>query len=196
MFNVLLDELPEEYKGFRMNTDFRIGIMMMQAFNDPELTTLEQYATAADLLFGGCNDTLPDAQTAVQGIQYFLSGWYTDNDVKSGEKKPAMDYDMDQWRIFSAFLMEYKINLNTEKLHYWVFMALLTTLNECAFTNVVDFRMKKIDPKMKPEARHQMAEAKARYEIKEQETVTEKEEARKVREEFLAKTTIHKHEGK
>ena len=93
-----------------------------------------------------------------------MSGWYTDNPIKSKEEqKKDVDYDVDQWRIFSAFLTQFGINLNTVDMHFWVFMGLLSTLEECAFTRIVDIRTKKIDPKMKPSDKKALKEVKERY---------------------------------
>lgn len=194
MFNVMLDRLPTEYKGCRINSDFRIGIQVFQAINDSELSGMEQFNKSYELLFmdedeetgdavpfkdeNGMDIPLPDFQTAQEGIQWFLSGWYTDNPVSDGKKDSKdMDYDVDQWRIFSAFLTQFGINLNTVDMHFWVFMGLLSTLNECAFTRIVDIRTKKIDPKMKPSDKAEFKKVKERYaleEVEEQMTPQEK----------------------
>lgn len=180
MFNVMLDSLPTEYKGFPINNSFRIGIQIFQLLNDNEFSDSEKFYKAYDLLFldedketgesvpfkdeNGEEIPLPDIQTAQEGIQWFLSDWYTDNPIKSKEEtKKDMDYDIDQWRIFSAFLTQFGINLNTADMHFWVFIGLLSTLEECAFTRVLDIRTKKIDPKMKPSDKKSLKEVKERY---------------------------------
>ena len=100
----------------------------------------------ADLLFFELPGT---AQEITDGVQWFLGGWYTDNSEKSEkDSTPVMDWDMDQWRIYSAFRKQYGIDLNTVKIHFWVFMGLLTTLDECAFTRVADIRGKIVTGKM------------------------------------------------
>ena len=194
MFNVMLDRLPTEYKGYPINSDFRIGIQMFQALNDVELSDMEQVYKAYELLFmdedeetgepipfkdeSGAELPLPDIQTAQDGIQWFLSDWYTDNPVKSSrEEKKDMDYDVDQWRIFSAFLTQFGYNLNTIDMHFWVFMGLLSTLEECAFTRIVDIRTKPIDPKMAPSDKAELKKVKEHYaleEVEEQMTPQEK----------------------
>ena len=103
-----------------------------------------------------------------------------------------MDYDRDAWRIYSAFLSQYHIDLTKENLHYWCFMALLTTLGECAFTSVVDVRRKKFSSKMSGTERARLKEAKARYGLQPVETEAEKAEAEAIRADFLARTKIHK----
>lgn len=194
MFNVMLDRLPTEYNDFPINSDFRIGVQIFQALNDNELSDMEQFNKAYELLFmdedeetgdpvpfkdeNGIELPLPDIQEAQDGIHWFLSGWYTDNLVDDGKKqRKDMDYDVDQWRIFSAFLTQFGYNLNTIDIHFWVFMGLLSTLEECAFTRIVDIRTKKIDPKMKPSDKEELSKVKERYaleQVEEQMTPQEK----------------------
>lgn len=42
MFNILLDPLPTQYEGFPIDSDFQTGIQILQALEDPELTTQER----------------------------------------------------------------------------------------------------------------------------------------------------------
>lgn len=167
MFNILLDKLPTEYKGFPIETDFGIGIQIMQALENPDLSQQEQVGTALSLLYlqkdkEGNPLPLPDIQTAKDGLVWFLTDWNHDHNTKSDNVR-VTDYDMDQWRIYSAFRQHYGINLNTDNLHFWEFMGLLTTLPECAFTKVIDIRAKKITSKMGKEEREAYAKLKKVY---------------------------------
>lgn len=167
MFNVLLDPLPAEYKGFPIDPDFQVGIQIMQALEDGELTRQEGQAVALDLLFlqedqGGNPLPLPDAQTALEGLMWFLTGWNHDNNAR-GDKAKVTDYDIDQWRIYSAFRQHYGINLNRASMHFWEFMGLLTTLPECAYTRVIDIRAKKITPRMGKGEREAYTKLKETY---------------------------------
>lgn len=180
MFNVMLDRLPEEYKGYAINSSFRIGIQMFQIMNDSELSEMERFYKACELLFDvDGEEYFPDMKTMQDGIQWFLSGWYTDNPVNDEKKEyKDMDYDIDQWRIFSAFLTQFGINLNEVDMHFWVFMGLLSTLEECSFTRIVDIRTKKIDPKMKPSDKAELKKVKERYALEQvEEEMTPQEKA-------------------
>lgn len=155
MFNVLLDPLPTEYEGFPIDSDFQTGIQILQALEDEELTEQEQIGVALSLLFlqedkDGNLLPIPDAQTAVEGLVWFLTDWNHDKN-KAEDKEKVTDYDIDQWRIYSAFRKHYGINLNTDKLHFWEFMGLLSTLPECAYTQVIDIRAKKLSKLSKGE---------------------------------------------
>jgi len=190
MYNVLIQGLPEEYEDFSVNTDFETGIMIMQVLADTELSEFEQQYTAIRLLFDEL-EMPEDFETAISAVQWFLTGWNHDNH-SSGKKQEAvvMDMDVDQWRIYSAFRAQYQINLLEEELHFWEFMALLTTLEECSFTRVVDIRGKKEHAKMSSEERKALKQAKKIYAIK-----TEKKENKiltKAEEEFLKYATIKK----
>lgn len=184
MFNVLLDALPTEYEGFLIDPDFQVGIQIMQVLEDEELTQQEQIGTALSLLFltedeEGNPLPIPDFQTAMDGLKWFLFGWRHDKILDEKNDMKVTDYDIDQWRIYSAFRQQYGINLNTEKLHFWEFMGLLTTLPpECAYRQVIDIRCKKITPKMNPKEKKALKEAKKIYAldvIEEELTDSEKE---------------------
>lgn len=155
MFNIMLDKLPTEYEGFPIDSDFQTGIQIMQALEDEELTEQEQIWIALSLLFlqedkDGNPLPFPDEQTAVEGLMWFLTNWNHDHNTKT-DKTRVTDYDIDQWRIYSAFRKHYGINLNTDKLHFWEFMGLLSTLPECAYTQVIDIRTKKLSKLSKGE---------------------------------------------
>lgn len=167
MFNVLLDPLPTEYEGFQIDSEFQVGIQIMQVLEDKSLTKQEQMGVALSLLFLQEDDLgiplpLPDVKTAADGLVWFLTGWNHDHNSKN-DKTKVTDYDIDQWRIYSAFRQHYGINLNTDKLHFWEFMGLLTTLPECAYTRVIDIRSKKITGKMGKAEREAYTELKMVY---------------------------------
>ena len=188
MFNVLLDKLPTEYEGFQIDSDFQTGIQIMQALEDEELSQQEQIGTALSLLFlqedkDGNSLQLPDAQTAVEGLVWFLTDWNHDNNKKT-DKTRVTDYDIDQWRIYSAFRQHYGVNLNTDKLHFWEFMGLLTTLPECAYTRVIDIREKKITSKMGKDERKAYTELKKVYALDQPKEVEYTDSQKKAIDEF------------
>lgn len=211
MFNILLDLLPTEYKGFPIDSDFQIGIQIMQALEDEELTQQEQIETALSLLFlhkdkEGNPLSLPDVQTAVDGLMWFLFGWNHDNNLKSGGEK-VTDWYIDQWRIYSAFRQQYGINLNDlgmhcvgykisnnkkiypiykeNKLHFWEFMALLTTLpDDCSYARIADIRAKKITSKMSKEERETYEKLKNIYSLKQSKIVKYNDDQKKAIDEY------------
>lgn len=177
MFNVMLDELPDMWEGFPIDTDFRIGVQISQIMEDKDLSDNEKWGTSAELLFRGIR---PDPQYYSDAILWFLQEWNHDNNKKAKDRTRVLDYDIDQWRLYSAFKAQYGIDLNTVNMHYWQFMGMLTTLNECAFTRVVDVRLKKLRSNMTKEEKQILIDQKTIYGFEQlQEQISEDEKVKK-----------------
>lgn len=187
-YNVILDDLPEKWHGYRISTDFRVGIQIVQLLEDTEFSQIERLAYAAELLF----EEMPEnIEECVQGIMWFLSAWNWDRKPKEKQDDIiVMDYDIDQWRIYAAFRRQYGINLNCAELHFWEFMGLLGNLEECKFTRVMDIRAMEIDPKMTAEQKTAIKAAKKIYHIDREEP--EEDEVSPAREEFLMFAGLNK----
>lgn len=185
MFNILLDDYPTKWNEYEVDTDFRIGIMLSMAMTDKELSDMEKVAIIASLLF---KDDFPEDSIQIsECAQWFLNEWTHDNH-KKGSSKEVMDFDADQGRIYSAFLSQYRIDLNTERMHFWKFMHLLTNLDECNFTRVVDIRNKDMNSKMTTEERKYYAKAKRTYAINKEDakSAEDKEAENEVTNTFLS----------
>ena len=165
MFNVLLDELPEEWHGYPIDSNFRTGIMISKALVDEDLSDMESFYTAADLLFP---ERMPPVEEIGKGIKWYLTEYNHDNHVDNDEKDvtPIFDYDLDQWRVYAAFKSQYGIDLNTVDMHWFVFMGLLGNLQECTLTRVMNTRARKITSKMGPAERRALERAKKAFAIK------------------------------
>lgn len=184
MFNILLDEKPTTWNGYPINTDFRVGIQIMQITYDNELSDGEKMALIVDLLFSGIKPTTPEE--LAECLNWYLQGWLMDKNPKGKQGPRVLDFDVDQWRIYSAFMSQYHINLNTADLHYWEFMGLLSTLDECAFTRIADIRSKKIDAKMSKEEKKALAEVKKIYALEETEKIDNQHEVDEAVARFMA----------
>lgn len=190
MFNILLDSLPTEWNGYQIDSDFQIGIMITQCMRDESLNNLEKIHAATNLLFGEESENYPkNYEDILEALEWFLNGWIADNvctEKKSINKKSeveTMDFDADQWRIYAAFKEQYGIDLNTiEHLHFWTFMGLLTSLEECTLTRVISIREKKIDSKMSKEEKTFWKKAKELFKIRKTEDFEESEEEKEERQ--------------
>lgn len=165
MYNVMLDPLPSDWNGYQIDSDFRTGIQLCMALEDRSLSDMEKAAASAELLFPLIQ---PEIQDILEATEWFLSGWNLDNIQKNNNTIRILDFNIDQWRIYSAFTHQYGIDLHTADLHYWQFMGLLTTLEECAFTRVIDIRQKKIKNKMSKEEKEAIIKAKQMYSLGDQ----------------------------
>ena len=178
MYNILLDPLPKDWNGYPIDTDFQIGIMISQCLTDDSLSDLEKFYVAAWLLFP--TDCRPDNAGIGKAINWYMTDFLHDNYPEKKRNDVVMDWDIDQWRIYAAFWAQYHIDLNRTRMHWFQFMGLLTNLEECAFTRVMDIRQKEITSKMSPEEKKVYRNAKKIYENKppKDDTITPEEQAR------------------
>lgn len=178
MYNILLDPLPKDWNGYPIDTDYQTGIMISQCLADESLSDVEKFYIAAWLLFP--TDSKPDNEGIGKAINWYMTDFLHDNYPEKKRNDVVMDWDIDQWRIYAAFWAQYHIDLNRTRMHWFQFMGLLTNLEECAFTRVMDIRQKEITGKMSPEEKKLYRDAKKIYEIKppKDDRITPEEQAR------------------
>lgn len=177
MLNVLLDELPDGFECssgnfYRLDFDFRVGVQVNLCLEDDELSETEKQRVVCELIYAESEGPLT-AEDHVEVVEYYLNGWNHDKPGKR-ERRRLMDFDADQWRIYAAFLSQYRIDLNSVDMHYWAFMGLLTSLDECSYTRVIDVRRRPVENDMDKKAKRALMEAKEMYELRQ---TTTREEA-------------------
>lgn len=143
MHNLILDKLPDNYKGYLIRSDFRIGLQICSCLKDFKLNKDEQSSICFKLLYG---NSLPPIKIAVDGLIWFLNlGEIPDEkETKYSIGKDVMDFDIDSTRIFSGFMSTFGINLNTVKMHWFEFRYLLFELRDCYMSDIVEIRQKDI----------------------------------------------------
>ena len=135
MSNILIDLLPSKVKidgtEYNINSNFRTSVLFSLLMEDEELTEKEKINQALELYY----PIIPHNKIeAVEKIKWFYSCG-KDNDTKPAGKKgnseKILDYEEDAKYIYSAFLSQYRIDLqDIEYLHWWKFKALLDSLGE------------------------------------------------------------------
>lgn len=172
--NVLLEALPKEWNGYIINTDFRVGIRISLALEDPDLFEEERWQIIALLLFQSEDGTMrecpQDPAEFTELLTWFLSGWNMDGKPSTKSRQKLVDYNVDQWRIFADFRQIYGIDLSKEKMHFWAFCGLLWSLpaRQSSFLQVIEIRKKKPGPKASAEERKAIAEAHRIYGLEQQ----------------------------
>ena len=169
----VLDGYPDEYKGYLIRTDFRIGMQICMCLADESLEQDERIITAVMLLFG---NGVPPVETAIEGLNWFLnagkepvkkpgiSGKESDSQSDSHSEE-YFDFSVDADRIMTAFLRRYNVDLVKENLHWFKFLAMLGDVGQCAFTDVVGIRKKSITSNMSAEYRATLSELKKQYSL-------------------------------
>lgn len=136
MFNMLLDRLPEDYNGYLIRTDYRIGIQIHLALEDPNLSERDRAWVALTLLYGA---GMPPLNTALDGLVWFLRCG-DEKEMEPGGKR-LMWFDFDSARLYSSFRQTFGIELHKVRLHWFEFMSMLESLNEdSALSHAIQIR--------------------------------------------------------
>lgn len=163
MFNILQDGFPTEYEGYLIRTDFRVGIEIsnmlasVSACDDEEKS--EVYMECLYLLMGTAALYVTDEEP-LKVLSWFLNGGKTNKPKKKSKRIESIggrigemdenesdfesdilyDFIQDSEKIYSAFYSRYKIDLDKEEMHWFKFLALLSDLRDCSFTDVMGYR--------------------------------------------------------
>lgn len=164
MYNVMLDGFPDEYEGYLIRTDFRIGMQISEALNDVNLAEPEKRITALHLLYG--NIIPSDSELAENGLRWFMSGDDPDDEHVPDGKPPTFDFEQDNRLVYSAFRARYGIDLTRERLHWFAFLAMLGDLGGCSLSDIIGIRGTDL-AKLGEAQRNEFAKMQARYRIKE-----------------------------
>lgn len=162
MSSILLEDLPEEYSGYLIRTDYRIGIQIEEIMGNEDLDFIDRYAQAFDLLYG---NGVPEFDIAYKGLCWFMSGGVeptetvqtaqdiesdehsddtedsqTSDDSSKGVSVQEYDFEFDSGRIYSGFRKCFNMDISRMKMHWFEFLFMLGDLSDCAFTQVIECR--------------------------------------------------------
>lgn len=153
MYNLLLDRLPTEYMGYLIRTDYRIGIQIMQALDNIDLSDEDRTLNALYLLYG--NGIPDDISVALNGLRWFLScGTWGSSDLSadfesvdeardnlvSNNNEIAFDFDIDSAMIYSAMFSQYGIEIDKEHIHWFKFMSMFKSLKDTQLNEIMYYR--------------------------------------------------------
>lgn len=188
--NILIDKLPTTVLiddiEYEINTDFRVSILFSIAMSDNELSDEEKCETAIRLYY----KVVPhDLQKAIEQILLFYNCNKQANNTteSSGEiKEKVFDYEIDANYIYSAFLTQYNIDLNSiDYLHWFKFKALFDSLDEnLMLCKIIKYRSIDLNKIKDKEEKNYYKKMKETYAIKEEISQEELEELQEL-EKFL-----------
>lgn len=181
--NLLVDDLKQIIKSrikIDFNTDFRICIMFELLMQD---NTIQQEAkiNQALTLFYPSRAQIKDINKAINDILWFYAcGKKEEINTKESEgnnTKQIYSYEFDDEYIYSAFMEQYKIDLNSiEYLHWWKFKALFNSLNENThFAKIMGYRAMNISKIKDKEMKSYYKKMQKLYSLPDMRTPEEKE---------------------
>lgn len=176
--NLLIDGAPKEiYIGnlkYKINYDFRYGLLFEQLMNDKTISDAEKLNLAVKLYLD--NQYVEDYPEAIsQVFNFYLCNEH--KKIKDTKKQsPVFSYEEDAGLIFAAFKEIYNIDLVDDRIHWWKFRALFNALpDNCQFRKVIGYRSIEINSDMLPSERKFYKEMKSLYALEDTRTQEEKE---------------------
>jgi hypothetical protein len=128
-----------------IRSDFRVALLIFQAFNDPELNEQEKARVMMECLYEDV-DSIPfnDYQEAYDKAVWFLDGGSQDDDTKYKISKKIIDWEQDEQMIFSAVnKVAGKETRAAEYIHWWTFLGYFNEIGEGLLSTVINIRQKK-----------------------------------------------------
>jgi hypothetical protein len=141
--NILIDALPTAVTVGRrvheLRTDFRTCLMVITAFEDNDLTHYEKQLVMLANLYV---EIPANIEEAAKKLVWFMNGGREPIEDESSEPAARLySISHDAQFIYSAFRQTHGIDLATEDMHWWKFLALFMDLgSETVFCNLVGLR--------------------------------------------------------
>ena len=127
-----------------IRSDFRIALLIFQAFNDPELSPYEQSIITIECLYEDPCFSLAEIEEAYKKAVWYLDGG-TEPSRKDGERTPkkVIDWEQDEQIIFSAINKVAGFETRAKDyLHWWTFLGYFNEIGEGLLSTVINIRNK------------------------------------------------------
>lgn len=180
--NLLINKLPQHTdSGLRIRTDFKESIKFELLMQDKTIEDDKKIRMILNLYYYN-PENIEDVKKALEEIVWFYKGGNKIENKISGRnennnKKQIYSYEFDAEYIYSAFMQQYKIDLNSIKyLHWWKFRALFTNLNEdVLFSKIMQYRAVELSSIKDKEMKKFYKKMKRLYALPDMRTEEEKE---------------------
>jgi hypothetical protein len=142
MIGRLPTSLTVNGKEIPIRTDFRDILLILTAYDDPELTDEEKCITMLRCLYDE-PITTDDVQEAITMGIWFIDGGKNSTSMSMQPKK-TMDWEQDEAIIFSAINKVAGFETRErEYLHWWTFLGHYMEIGEGLFSTVIAIRHKR-----------------------------------------------------
>ena len=182
--NILLDKLPQYTpQGLKIRTDFRESIKFELLMQDKNIKEEDKIKQALVLYYYNL-DKIKDIKQAIEDLLWFYKCGKVENTLEENEKEEAKEgkkqiysYEFDDEYIYSAFMEQYRIDLNSiNYMHWWKFRALLNGLNEnIQFVKIMGYRAMNLSKIKDKETKANYRKLKRIYALPDMRTEQEKE---------------------
>lgn len=140
MLGILPKTLEVNGKSYPINTDFKIGLLAIQVFNDEDLKDNEKQFLILDMYYGIENLDPSDYDVAMKKVAWFIDGG---KEQGTPLKKKIIDWEQDEQMIFSSINKVAGKEVREESyIHWWTFLGYFNEIGEGLFSTIVHLRSK------------------------------------------------------
>lgn len=126
----------------KINSDFRIALLIFQALNDVNLNDKDKVFIVLDALYGIENIPVDSYQEAFDKAKWYLDCGLERNDNKP--RKKMIDWKQDEQMIFSSVNKVASIETRTkEYIHWWTWYGFFSEIGDGLLSSVLKIRQKK-----------------------------------------------------
>lgn len=151
--NMLINSVPDGLKiagtEYKIHTDFSVWIEFEKLLSDESENAHKTISDIKNLIF--CDKQPPQRadEETVNKILWFYRCGKPPQKVNGKSHKEVFSYEYDDGYICAAFMQQYHIDLNSAKLHWWKFHALMLSLSDSTeFVKIMGYRSVEINSKM------------------------------------------------
>lgn len=145
----MIGKLPRKLNingtDWAIRTDYRVALLIFQAYNDSEMSDPEKTMALLECLYEEF-DNIPSEdykQASDQALWFLDGGSNIDENSNHQQAKKLMDWEQDEQLIFSAVnKVAGRETRDVEYLHWWTFLGYMRETGECLFNTVVSIREK------------------------------------------------------
>lgn len=139
MIGLLPKSLKVDNIDYAIRSDFRVALLIFEAYNDPVLSDYEKSVVCLRCLY---KNVPVNEQEALHKAIWFLDGGSLAKDDKNNVK--VMDWEQDENIIFPAINKVAGYEIREKKdIHWWTFLGFFNEIDEGLFTTVMSIRAKK-----------------------------------------------------
>lgn len=126
----------EEYK---IRTDFRVALMIFEAYNDPDLSQTDKAFVCLNCLYEMPPQDIP---SALEQAAWFLDGG---DKIKLKELPiKTIDWEQDESLLFPPINKAAGGEVRErEYMHWWTFLGYFSEIGECLYSQVLNIRQKR-----------------------------------------------------
>ena len=148
MIGLLPEILTIGGKEYEICPDFRIALLVFEAYDDPNLSPFDKAAVMLDSLFVDPEEIPSEhLQEACTVASWFLDGGKEESSEQTSHIQPKANqlfsWTQDEQMIFSAINKVAGCEIRSlEFLHWWTFLGYFSEIGEGLFTTVISIRQK------------------------------------------------------